>query len=144
MSIEQNLLNAWVHKDLVSIVRNIGKEYKIHPYYIAMVWLAENIRNPRAVWDNGCSYWAYQFNKCPWNRDEQIRFWKKFEDCAKDYECSTRMVAEKIRSAYKCKVDNNGYIEKFYECLPIHNGTNYKQRYVDKLVKANKILFTNI
>lgn len=138
-----SMLNAWVHKDMIESIIKVARETKIHPYYFAIIGLSENIWNPWAIWDNWCSFWAYQFNSCVIWRKAQIWYDKKFIDCAKDYECSTRMVAEKIRSAYKCNVDENWYIEKFYECLPIHNGTKYPSRYKNKILKNNQILFSN-
>jgi len=129
----------WISKEIWDIQVLVGKEYWINPKYLTLVGMVENIYSPWKVWDNWCSYGIYQFNKCPGNRASQVWFWKKFLECAKDYECSTRMVAEKIRSAYKCDVVD--WVITNYTCLYKHQWVVPSTRYKNLVDEKYSLLF---
>jgi hypothetical protein len=131
----------WVSNEIRDIQVKVWNEYWINPKYLTLVGMTENIYSPWKVWDNWCSYWIYQFNKCPWNRAEQVWFGKKFLDCAKDFECSTRMVAEKLRSAYKCEF-NDGVV-KDYACIYKHQWVSPSTRYKNLVDKNYALLFSS-
>ena len=132
-------IGLWIDNWIRSIQVKIGKEFWINPKYLALVWMSEAIYNPRWVGDNWCSYWIYQFNKCPWNRAEQIWYWKKFNECSLDYECATKMLAEKIRSAYKCIVVDGAIQNR--SCLYKHQWIVPSQRYKNNMDKNYDLLF---
>lgn len=138
----EKLKSFWIDEEVAKAM--LWPQYKyIDPKYYAVIGLSENARNPWAIWDNWCSNWPYQFNKCSgwWKRAKQIRFWMSFESCSKDYVCATKMLHDKIIWAYKCDVQEDWSIPNWEQCLPRHQGFKYDWRYKDKIRLNHKKVF---
>jgi len=130
---------TWVNECMQKPLDIVSKEFWLDKRYYAVIGFAENIRNPWAVWDHWCSNWAYQFNSCPGKRKSTRWYGMYFVPCSKDPLCSTRMLAEKIRDVYGCKIVD-GKLED-YRCLYKHNGVNPPQWYRNKIDKYYNLLF---
>ena len=150
----QKLLNAWVVPWLAEAMVKIADENKILPEYLAIVWLSENAMHPWGIGDKKaatarelktygwCSFWAYQFNGCAgkWRR-WQVVYWKSYYDCARDYECSTRMLAERLTTVYWCKIKQDWTISNWNSCLTKHQWANPDKWYIDKVTRNGAKLF---
>lgn len=137
----QSTNQGYSRDQIESVLIKVWEEVGINPTYFKIIWWTENLANPDAVWDWWCSFWAYQFNKCAGKgRENQVWFWKKFEDCSKDIECSTRMLADKMRNVYNCEF--NDWRVEDYRCLYKHQGVTPDGRYMAKIDKQYSLYFT--
>lgn len=105
------------NRDIQNAVNKASEEYGIDCRYLITIGLSENIYAPHKVGDNGCSFGIYQMNICV---HKTTTLNPSVMDCAKDFLCSSRWTANRVKNKYMANYPNS-----FIFGLSQHHGQVY-------------------
>lgn len=111
----ENKTCQFENKQILDAIIQASQEYNIDCRYLLTIGYTENISNPNAIGDNGCSFGIYQINICV---HKTTNLNPSIMDCAKDYLCSSRWTAQRIRDIYCQSTTCDSWIIQ----LSKHNG----------------------
>jgi hypothetical protein len=117
--------SAGLTDNQTATIQSVASATGVKPEYITTIGLTENILNPTAVGDNGCSFGAYQNNLCVHKTLTR--------ECVTDFTCSTQNLADWIKMK-GCQPSN------WIHCLSEWNGYYYPAWYATKIQQNGKKL----